>query len=174
MCYELYGQSQKQCDDLLWMNIKTLCPPNGIFGVKICRTGADMAWETLQDWGHVAYSDYWKKQIPAPVKCEKNCKCGPDKFVATFDWTTYPYTLTYQEIKNNQTINQSIKITWTMAELNFSLLITFDYISFFFDWNDGNSMGWKLNFCTFWVIKYSKLLTSPCIIISVISLLTNI
>ena len=93
LCYELYGQSEEQCDDLFWMNIKTLCPPNGIFGVKMCRTGADMAWETLQDWGHVAYSDYWKKQTPAPVKCEKNCKCGPDKFVATFDWTTYPYTL---------------------------------------------------------------------------------
>ena len=44
------------------------------------------------------------------VKCKKNCKCGPDKFVATLDWTTYPYTLTYQEIKNNQTINESIQI----------------------------------------------------------------
>ena len=110
MCYELYGQSQKQCDDLFWMNIKTLCPPKGIFGVEICRTGADMAWKTLQDWGHVAYSDYWKKKIPAPIKCEKNCRCGPDKFVATFDWTTYPYMLTYQEIKNNQTINESIQI----------------------------------------------------------------
>ena len=66
LCYELYGQSEEQCDDLFWMNIKTLCPPNGIFGVKMCRTGADMAWETLQDWGHVAYSDYWKKKNTSP------------------------------------------------------------------------------------------------------------
>ena len=107
----LYGQSQKQCDDLFWMNIETLCPPNGIFGVETCRIAADGAWTTLHDWGHVVYSDYWEKQVPAPFKCEKNCKCGPDKFVATLDWTTYPYTLTYQEIKNNQTINESIQIT---------------------------------------------------------------
>ena len=53
------------------------------------------------------YSDYWKKKITDPVKCAENCKCGTDKFVATFDWTTYPFTLTYQKIKNNQTINQS-------------------------------------------------------------------
>ena len=70
-----------------------------------------MAWDLLTNWGHVAYSDYWKKQKPAPVKCEKDCKCGPDKFVATFDWTSYPYSLTYQESKDKESIKKSIQIT---------------------------------------------------------------
>ena len=39
--------------------------------------------------------------------------------------------------KKSKTINESIKITWTITELNFSFLITFDYISFLFDQNDG-------------------------------------
>ena len=75
------------------------------------HTGANMAWEGLTKWGHVAYSEYWKKKIPAPIKCQKNCTCGPDKFVATFDWNSYPYTLTYQEIKANESIKESIRIT---------------------------------------------------------------
>ena len=56
------------------------------------HTGANVAWEGLTKWGYVAYSEYWKKRIPAPVKCQKNCTCGPNKFVAKFDWNSYPYT----------------------------------------------------------------------------------
>ena len=75
------------------------------------RTGANMAWEGLTSWGHVAYSEYWKKKKPDPIKCQKNCKCGPNKFVATFDWNSYPYTLTYQQIKDKESIKESIRIT---------------------------------------------------------------
>ena len=39
LCYELDGQTQKQCDDMLWININTLCPPGGFFGATTCRTG---------------------------------------------------------------------------------------------------------------------------------------
>ena len=39
LCYELEGQTQKQCDDMFWWNIEVLCPPGGIFGAKTCRTG---------------------------------------------------------------------------------------------------------------------------------------
>ena len=79
--------------------------------VYTVHKGANVAWEGLTSWGYVAYSEYWKKKIPAPVKCQKNCTCGPNKFVATFDWNSYPYTLTYQEIKGNESIKESIRIT---------------------------------------------------------------
>ena len=96
------------------------------------HTGANVAWEGLTKWGYVAYSEYWKKKIPAPVKCQKNCTCGPDKFVATFDWNSYPYTLTYQEIKDNESINQRINQNYlNRAEQNSSPLINLNH-SFYF------------------------------------------
>ena len=67
------------------------------------HTGANVAWEGLTKWGYVAYS--------APVKCQKNCTCGPNKFVATFDWNSYPYTLTYQQMEDKESIKESIRIT---------------------------------------------------------------
>ena len=72
------------------------------------HTGANVAWEGLTKWGYVAYSEYWKKRIPAPVKCQKNCTCGPNKFVAKFDWNSYPYT---------RVSVQGVESLWVIADL---------------------------------------------------------
>ena len=51
-----------------------------------CRGAANSAWELLNNFGSKAYDEYWEKRIPPPIICEKSCKCGPENYLATFDW----------------------------------------------------------------------------------------
>ena len=56
-----------------------------------CRTAADAAWKVLDKAGASAYDGYWAdwatlKPPRPPVKCKRDCKCGPENYLATFNW----------------------------------------------------------------------------------------
>ena len=59
-----------------------MTPPNE----DTCRAAANAAWELLDKAGASAYNEYWTKQDPPPNKCKNDCKCGPENYLATFDW----------------------------------------------------------------------------------------
>ena len=61
-----------------------------------CRTSANLAWKALNNFGDSAFNKYWEEQKPPPIKCEKNCQCGPEKYLATFDWDNE--TVVYYEV----------------------------------------------------------------------------
>ena len=61
-----------------------------------CRTSANLAWKALNNFGDSAFNEYWEEQKPPPIKCEKNCQCGPEKYLATFDWDNE--TVVYYEV----------------------------------------------------------------------------
>ena len=66
----------------LGFSIINLTPPNE----DTCRGAANAAWELLDKVGASAYDEYWTKQDPPPNKCKNDCKCGPENYLATFDW----------------------------------------------------------------------------------------
>ena len=66
----------------LRFSIINLTPPTE----DTCRGAANSAWELLNNFGSSAYEKYWEKRIPPPIICEKSCKCGPENYLATFDW----------------------------------------------------------------------------------------
>ena len=66
----------------LRFSIINLTPPTE----DTCRGAANSAWELLNNFGSKAYDEYWEKRIPPPIICEKSCKCGPENYLATFDW----------------------------------------------------------------------------------------
>ena len=55
-----------------------------------------MAWKALNNFGDSAFNEYWEEQKPPPIRCEKNCQCGPEKYLATFDWDNE--TVVYYEV----------------------------------------------------------------------------
>ena len=40
----------------------------------------------MESFENSAYDEYWAKLTPPPNKCKKDCKCGPENYLATFDW----------------------------------------------------------------------------------------
>ena len=86
----------KTCDEAknkIFKTLQFLIDPNKL---DTCRTSANLAWKALNNFGDSAFNEYWEEQKPPPIKCEKNCQCGPEKYLATFDWDNE--TVVYYEV----------------------------------------------------------------------------
>ena len=86
----------KTCDETknkIFITLEFLIDP---YKLDTCRTSANLAWKALNNFGDSAFNEYWEEQKPPPIKCEKNCQCGPEKYLATFDWDNE--TVVYYEV----------------------------------------------------------------------------